>query len=219
MSADVSRKILRYEPPRRWAHWIGAITFLILLFSGVALLIPQLSFLAAGGWSRMLHRLGAIYFVALPIAYTLVKPGTVKELLVESFAYGREDWEWFKRMPWYFIGRTKNLPPQGRINAGQKLHHATTFLSFVVVAVSGFVLWFAKSGLDANGLAYAAIIHDLSMLVLTVMLIGHLYFTLLYDALPAMLTGYVSEEYARMEHPKWLESLSHESLEEAKSKT
>jgi Ni,Fe-hydrogenase I cytochrome b subunit len=118
-----------------------------------------------------------------------------KEPLSESFSHDAKIGNG-SRMPWYFIGRTKNLPPQGRINAGQKLHHATTFLSFVVVAASGFVLWFGKSNLDANGLAYAAMIHDLSMLVLTVMLIGHLYFTFLYDALPAMLTGYVSEEYA-----------------------
>src|SRR4030067_375930 len=109
MSADVSRKILRYETPRRWAHWIGAMTFLVLLFSGVA-----------------------------PIVYTLLKPNTVKELLTESFSYGREDWEWFKKMPGYFFGKTKNLPPQGRINAGQKLHHAVTFLSFVIVTTSGF---------------------------------------------------------------------------------
>jgi formate dehydrogenase subunit gamma len=207
MRVQTSRKILRYEKPRRVVHWIGAITFLMLLFTGVLLLASPLAFLAAGGWSRLLHRIGAMLFVGLPFVYAMLNPGTVKELLIESFTYGRADWEWFKHMPAYFFGRTKNLPPQGRVNAGQKLHHTVTFLSFVVVAGSGYVLWFGKSSLGANALAYTAMVHDLSMLALTVMLIGHLYFTFLYDALPGMLTGYVSEEYARMEHPKWLESL------------
>ena len=39
------------------------------------------------------------------------------------------------------------------------------------------------------------------------MLIGHLNFTFVYDALSSMLTGFVTEEYAKMEHPKWLEEL------------
>jgi formate dehydrogenase subunit gamma len=38
-------------------------------------------------------------------------------------------------------------------------------------------------------------------------MIGHLYFTLVYDAFSSMLTGFVTEEYAKMEHPKWLEEL------------
>ena len=213
MNAQASRQILRYEKPRRLVHWIGALTFLMLLFTGVLLLASPLAFLAAGGWSRLLHRIGAMFFVGLPFVYAILNPEKVKELLAESFTYGREDWEWFKRMPAYFFGRTKNLPPQGRINAGQKLHHATTFLSFAVVAVSGYVMWFGKSSLGANGLAFAAMVHDVSMLVLTVMFIGHLYFTFLYDALSAMLTGYVSEEYARMEHSKWLESLGEKEFE------
>ena len=88
-------------------------------------------------------------------------------------------------MPGYIFGRTKGLPPQGRMNAGQKLHHATTFLMFVTVAASGFVLWFGKGRLGPDGLASTAMVHDLSMLGLTVMMIGHLYFTFVYDAFSA----------------------------------
>jgi len=49
--------------------------------------------------------------------------------------------------------------------------------------------------------------HDLSMLGLSVLMIGHVYFTFLYDALSAMRTGFISEQYARMEHLKWFETL------------
>jgi formate dehydrogenase subunit gamma len=111
-------------------------------------------------------------------------------------------------MPAYLLGRAHDLPPQERFNAGQKLHHAGTFLMFITVSASGLVLWFGKGRLGALGLASAAILHDLSMLALAVLMIGHVYFTFLYDALSAMRTGYVTEEYARLEHRRWFESLS-----------
>lgn len=38
------------------------------------------------------------------------------------------------------------------------------------------------------------------------------YFAFLYDALSTMGTGFVTEQYARMEHPQWLETLSPEAF-------
>jgi len=207
MASESVRLVRRYLPTQRLIHWIGVPTFLVLLFSGIALLVPQFAYLAAGGTTRLIHRIAVLPFVLLPILYTVLNPKQAKDLVVESFTFTREDIEWFKHMPAYFFGRTKGLPPQGRINAGQKLHHATTFLMFITVAISGFVLLFGKGQLGQDGLAYAAMVHDLSMLGLTVMMIGHLYFTFLYEALNSMLTGFVTEEYAKMEHPKWLEEL------------
>ena len=207
MANEPVRLVRRYFPTQRLVHWIGVITFVTLLFSGIALLVPPFAFLAAGGTSRLIHRIAVIPFVLLPVLYVVLNPRQAKDLLVESFTFTRDDLEWFKHMPAYFFGRTKGLPPQGRINAGQKLHHATTFFMFITVGVSGFVLLLGKGQLGPDGLAVAAMVHDLSMLGLTVMMIGHLYFTFVYDALSSMLTGWVTEEYARMEHPKWLEEL------------
>ena len=212
MSSESPRLVQRYLRAQRFIHWIGVASFLTLLASGIALLFPPLSFLAAGGLSRLVHRIAVIPFVMLPIVYAILLPKQTKELLTDSLLYTREDWEWLKRMPAYLLGRTHGLPPQGRLNAGQKLHHASTFLMFVTVSVSGFILWFGKGRLGANGLAIAAMGHDLSVLGLSVLMIGHVYFTFLYDALSAMRTGLVTEQYARMEHPRWLETLPPEAF-------
>lgn len=200
-------KILRYTPPERLVHWLGAGSVLLLLLTGLVLLWRPLGFLAAGGYSRLLHRAGAVLFLAAPLLYAVLNRTHLRRLLSEPFTYTRDDLRWLIMAPRYFFGHAKEMPPQGRINAGQKLHHAGTFIAFVTVALSGFALWFAKTALGATGMVIALMAHDISMLALTVLLIGHLYFTFVYGALPAMSSGYVSEEYARLEHARWLEEL------------
>jgi len=207
MDSASPRLVSRYLPTQRLIHWIGVASFLTLLGSGLVLVVPPLWFLAAGGTSRWLHRLASLPFMALPVAYAILLPPQTRALLAESFHYTSEDWAWLRRLPGYLLGRTRGLPPQGRLNAGQKLHHGGTFLLFASVSATGLVLWAGKGHLGASGLAWAALAHDLSMLGLTLLMIGHVYFTFLYDALSAMRTGYVTEDYARMEHRRWLEGL------------
>ncbi len=207
--ATSPRKVLRYLPAQRWIHWMGATGFVLLLVTGLILEWPPLAGLAAGGGSRLLHRAGAVMYILWPIAYAALNPQALWHVIVESLTYGPDEWEWFKRMPGYFVGRAHRMPPQGRVNAGQKLHHLGVGGASLVVAVTGLVLWLGKGQLGAGGLAVTAMVHDLSMLVLTVLFVGHVYFTFLYGALPAMLTGYVSESYARLEHSKWFADFFH----------
>jgi cytochrome b subunit of formate dehydrogenase len=42
---------------------------------------------------------------------------------------------------------------------------------------------------------------------LTVLLLGHVYFTFVYGALNNMLTGRITKLYAKVEHPLWLKEL------------
>ena len=211
MTAAVEPRILRYRAGQRLVHWLGVTSVLTLLVTGLALMFPPLSFIAWGGVGPTLHRVGAVLFMALPFVYVVLNPRQTRELLVEVFTYTRDDWAWLKRFPSYFLGHAVGMPPQGRLNAGQKLHHAGTFLAFITVTVSGLVLWFAKGSLGATWLPVTAMLHDVSMLAVTVLLVGHVYFTFVYDALPAMTTGYVTPEYAQLEHAKWLAELQAET--------
>jgi cytochrome b subunit of formate dehydrogenase len=45
------------------------------------------------------------------------------------------------------------------------------------------------------------------MTILTVLLVGHVYFTLVYGALNNMITGRITKLYAQVEHPLWLKEL------------
>lgn len=201
------KMILRYRIGQRVVHAVLALSFVALLLTGLALIWRPLAFLAVGGTSRLLHRVGAIGFMLVPILYLLLDWRGAKALLVESFTYDRDDRAWFKHSFQYFMGRAAGMPPQGRLNAGQKIHHAGVVVMSAVVVFSGLVLWFGKSYLGQTGLAITVIIHDISMFTLTILLIGHLYFTYVYKALSSMTTGYVTEESARLEHAKWVDEL------------
>ena len=211
-ASDREEKVLRYRVGQRVVHATLAISFLMLLFTGLMILWPPMAGLAAGGTSGIIHRVGAILFMAVPILYLIVDRRGAKELLVESFTYDKDDLAWFKHMGQYFLGHAVGMPPQGRLIAGQKLHHAGVVITSATVVISGIFMWYAKGSLGATGLAMAATIHDLSMLALTVLLVGHLYFTFVYKALSSMTTGYVSKEDAEIEHRKWVEEIEHASV-------
>ena len=203
-------KLLRYRVGQRIVHAVLATSFLMLLFTGLMILWQPLTLWARDGTSGLIHRIGAILFMSVPILYLIVDRRGAKELLVESFSYDKDDIEWFKHAGRYFIGRAVGMPPQGRLNAGQKLHHAGVVITSATVVASGIFMWYAKGNLGAEGLALAATIHDLSMLALTVLLAGHLYFTFVYKALSSMTTGYVSKEDAEIAQPKWVEEIEHQ---------
>jgi formate dehydrogenase subunit gamma len=208
------REVLRYRKRPRVVHALLASSFLILLLTGLVILWSPLSFLAAGGTTRWLHRVAAVGFMSVPIVYLIVDRDGAKELMFDSFKYDRDDYRWLKRFWSYTFGHTANMPKQGRLNAGQKMHHALVMLLSATIVASGLLLWFFLPSLGATGQAWVVVIHDLSMLVLTLLLVGHLYFTFVYKALSGMTRGYIDIDEARLEHAKWIEELEQEAVDQ-----
>lgn len=209
--ANGEETILRYRRGQRIIHGVMAGSFLILLFTGLALVWSPLAFIAAGGWSRYLHRIAALGFMSVPILYIVFDRPGAKEIVTESFKYDSDDVAWFKKMYRYVLGRTAEMPPQGRLNAGQKLHHSAVIVFSGSIVATGIVMWGFKSSLSATALSWIAIVHDLSMLALALLLVGHVYFTYVYKAWSSMATGYVPKEDMELEHSKWVEDLEHGS--------
>ena len=205
--ATIRHPVLRYRRNQRIVHAVLATSFLLLLITGMMLLWEPASRFAGGGTSRLVHRIAAVAYMAVPIGYLLADRKGAIELVRDSFRYDRDDLEWFKHMYRYAMGHTREMPPQGRLNAGQKLHHAFVMVVSVGVVGTGLTLWFLKSSLGPDWLAFTTLMHDLCMLGLTLFLVGHLYFTYVYKALSGMTTGYVDEAEARLEHSKWLDEI------------
>ncbi len=208
-------KILRFVVAQRIAHWLWSIPFVLLLITGLAVLIgaPD-GVLRTGG---LVHRAMAVILTMAPIFYAVTHPQGLGQLIKDSFTYGKDDVQWFLKAPYYFLGHAEQMPPQGRLNAGEKVHHALTILGLLAIGGSGYVLWFAK-GQNPELFLAAGMIHDLSMALLTVLFLGHLYFTFVYDDLMAMIDGTVTRRYAEMEHSKGLATLDTAKVKPAATK-
>ncbi len=200
-------KILRYRPGQRYIHLLVAVSFTVLFLSGLPLIFEPLSFLAAGGYSRIVHRVAAVAFMAVPILYFIVDREGAKELIRESFVFERDDFRWLLQMGQYALGNAKDMPPQGRLNAGQKLHHALVMILSAGVVFSGLLLWVGPLDITAELQAWAVVIHNVTMGALVLLLVGHVYFTVVYKAINNMHTGYMPRYKARIEHQKWLAEL------------
>ena len=201
--------ILRYKTVQRIGHWLNALAFLALLITGFLLFFWPLSPLA-GSPSRVIHRIAALLLILGPIIYFVTDRKDFIYLLKASFTYNRDDLIWFIKSPFYFIGLAKGLPPQGKINAGQRVHHALTVIFYNLVAWSGFVMWFGAGRIPGQAFLSALVMHDISMTVLTVLMVGHVYFTFVYGALDGMIKGTITRLYAQVEHPRWLRELETE---------
>ncbi len=204
------QQVLRYRIGQRVVHALLATSFVLLLITGLALIVPFMQPMTQNGWSRIIHRVAAVLFMMVPVVYLVVDWRGVLELVKESFTYDRDDWEWAKHSYKYFFGKAVGMPPQGRLNAGQKVHHAGVIIFSATVVLSGLALWFAKGVMGPQMLALSGLVHDLSMFALTILLVGHLYFTYVYKALSSMTTGYVPLEDAKIEHSKWVDELQGE---------
>ncbi len=199
--------IPRYNVVQRIGHWANALAFLSLLITGLFLFLWPLSPLA-GSASRLIHRIAAVVLFLGPLCYLAADRAGFLHLLRASFTYSRDDLIWFLKSPVYFLGIAKGLPPQGKINAGQRVHHALTIIFYNLIAVSGLLMWFGAARIPKRLFLGSLLVHDVSMSILTVLLVGHIYFTFVYGALDGMIKGTISRVYAQIEHPRWLQDLA-----------
>ena len=100
--------------------------------------------------------------------------------------FDADDRRWLRRKP----------RPQGRFNAGQKLHAALVAGFASLFAVSGFLLWLGERDTRFRW-ASTILLHDGLMYVSLVLLMGHLYLAVLYPATRHALRGITVGDGAR----------------------
>lgn len=204
-------RVLRFSPAERWAHWTLAVSFFLLLLTGLAVLSPTFAFLAVpfGGiqGARYVHRAAAVVFAVLPLAILVF--GDRRALvrwLRDITTWGKEDVEFLKGFPREFFGGHPVLPEQGRFNAGEKVNSLLTIGGGVALTVSGVVMW-APEYFPAALAQWSYPLHELAALGMAAVIIGHMYLGLLHpgskEAINGMLGGTVSREFAKSHHAKW----------------
>ncbi|MGD9774680.1 formate dehydrogenase subunit gamma [Diaphorobacter sp.] len=204
------RKIERFTPFERAAHWSNAIAFVTLAVTGILMafgkffLLPVLG-AQLFGWlayaAKNVHNfMGPLFAVSLTvIILTFIKDNIAN----------RADFVWLSKAGGMF---GDHQVPSHRFNAGEKgMFWWGITIPGVFVVLSGLVLdklipgW----GLLRGEMQIAHMVHATLAIWMMALLMGHIYMGTIgmRGAYKAMKTGYVSEGWAQEHHELWAEDI------------
>jgi formate dehydrogenase subunit gamma len=209
-TADTGRKLERFTPFERAAHWSNAITFTVLAVSGIVM---------AFGKFILLPVIGASLFgwltYALKTAHNFAGPVFAVSLLVVIATFVKDnfpqrgDVDWLLKGGGMFGGKDV---PSHRFNAGEKgLFWAGVFLLGLTVVASGLFLDHLVPGFvfTRGEMQVAHMVHAAGAILMMTAFLGHIYMGTLgmKGAFSAMRTGYVDEAWAREHHQYWADDI------------
>jgi formate dehydrogenase gamma subunit len=213
----------RHRKAVRLLHWFNALSWLLLLATGTALMsapdfalfgarFPRLVAGLSGGVERLIrfHVLWGLLWATVTIPlFLLVKRGP-REVLREV-RLTRDDLGWLFAKPLAMAGlRRQPLPPQDKYNAGQKIFALLVLVATVAIVASGLVMAFHLG--SAPVVAGAIVVHELAIALVLVGIAVHLTMAAVIaeerPALRAMLTGRIDYEHARHHSPKWVAEIA-----------
>ncbi|MFZ2081599.1 MAG: formate dehydrogenase subunit gamma [Xanthobacteraceae bacterium] len=202
------RKILRFKPFERLAHWLTAISFVVLGITGLnitfgkALLLPLIrpdAFSAFSQYAKYTHNFVSFAFV-LGLA-------VIVAIFIKDNIPDKTDLEWFKQGGGFV--KSKHAPAR-RFNAGEKLVFWGALGAGVLVAVSGYLLLFPFYVTNIFGMQIAQGLHAVIAMLFIALILGHIYIGTLgmEGAFEAMWTGEVDYNWAKEHHDLWLAQLT-----------
>lgn len=208
--AETGRKIERFTPFERSAHWANAIAFCILAISGIVMafgkffLLPVMGLTLFGWLTYLLKNMhnfaGPLFAVSLVIVFFT---------FVRDNLPSRDDIGWLLKGGGLFSGKEV---PSHRFNAGEKLvFWGGVFFLGVIVVASGLVLDKLIPGLIyvRDTMQVAHMVHAVATVLMMAMFIGHIYLGTIgmQGAYNGMKTGYVDETWAREHHEYWYDDV------------
>ncbi len=208
--AETGRKIERFTPFERSAHWANAIAFVALAVSGIVMafgkfFIQPVIGNALFGW--LSYALKNIHNFAGPLfAVSLV---IVIVTFVRDNLPSKDDITWLLKGGGLFSGTEV---PSHRFNAGEKvLFWAGVFFLGLIVVASGLVLDKLIPGLiyERSTMQISHMIHAAATFLMMAMFVGHIYMGTIgmRGAYSAMRTGYVDETWAKEHHELWYDDI------------
>ena len=204
--AETGRKIERFTPLERAAHWTNAIAFVALAVSGLVIAFGKYFLLpimgsALFGW--LTYALKNIHNFAGPLfAVSLI---IVILTFIKDNLPSKEDITWLLKGGGMFSGQEV---PSHRFNAGEKVLFWLGVLGLgAIVVASGLVLDKLIPGLiyERGTMQIANMIHGIAAVLMMAMFMGHIYMGTIgmQGAYSAMREGYVDETWAKEHHELW----------------
>src|SRR5450756_316089 len=151
------QKIVRFKAFERFAHWLTALSFVILGLTGLnitfgkILLLPVVgpeAFSTVAETAKYVHNFTSFSFV---VGLVLIMAIFFKDNFPEKV-----DIEWLKQGGGFIKGKHA---PAGRFNLGEKLVYWFSVAAGIAVSLSGFLLLFPFYGTDIADMQLAQVAH------------------------------------------------------------
>ena len=206
--------VYRFNLGERIAHWNHALSFLVLLVTGGALVFRGISALLDREMLMMfgqIHRVAGALFtvVTIPVLYFMTRK-SAGEWLRSSFKFDRDDVTFLARFARDFFGLKVQLPDQGKFNAGEKINSVLQILGWPVMVITGWLLVF-KEAIPRGLAVWVLPIHSFTALALGAAVLGHIYLAVGHPhsrpGLSGMVSGWVPAKWARAHYRKWYDTL------------
>ncbi|MEN9539345.1 MAG: hypothetical protein RLZZ126_1580, partial [Pseudomonadota bacterium] len=205
------RKIERFTPFERSAHWTNAIAFSLLAVSGLVMAFGKYFLQPVIGSSLF----GWVTY-ALKNVHNFVGPVFAVSLVVVVLTFVKDNFPRAGDLSWLLkgggmLGGDAHVPSH-RFNAGEKiLFWAGVFTLGLVVVTSGLVLDKLVPSLvyERGTMQVAHMVHAGAAMLMMALFAGHIYMGTLgvRGAFGAMRTGYVDETWATEHHQFWADDV------------
>ena len=207
------KKVHRFSAFERLAHWLTAVSFVILGLTGLnitfgkILLRPVIgpdAFSSLSQAAKYIHNFTSFGFV---IGLVLIVAMWFRNNIPRKV-----DIDWLKEGGGFIKSRHASA---GRFNAGEKAVFWLALLAGIAIIASGYVLLFPFYITDILGMQIAQVVHAVIAVLFVAVILAHIYIGTLgmEGAFEAMGTGQVDLNWAKEHHDLWLqEQLTKEPL-------
>ena len=191
--------MLRFGATERSLHAIHGAAFAVMFATGLVLYVPALAqIFSSRPIVKTIHlATAAIWLAALALVAILGDRRALRRTRREIERLDGDDLLWL---------RSRGGVPQGRFNAGQKLHAVAQAALAVLLTVSGVLLWLGERD-TAWRLPGTIALHDVATFVAGALVAGHVWMAMSPRGLPAIrgiVRGSVPAAWAAEHHPKWV---------------
>ncbi len=213
------RTIKRFSGIERFAHWLMAVSFIVLALTGLNLilgrtmllpLIGEGAFGTLSAWGKLGHNyMGWAFMVGLALAFLL--------WVARNIPHGR-DMTWLAQGGGLF--KKGVHPPAGKFNAGQKLIFWSVVLGGAALSFTGVMLLFPEQAGSQADWQFYQLIHGIVSAVLSAVILAHIYIGSvgMEGAFDAMGSGEVDLNWAKEHHSVWVEEVKGETASAPRGK-
>ncbi len=201
--------IYRWVLAERIGHWAYVLLFVAALLSASAAGEEAEESASVVGNGAIVHGAIGLAMVGLPLLLLLLFAG---RRLIYNFReithWDSDDQVWLRKAALGGALLRREMPPQGRLNAGQKVATMLAGLLALGIVITGCLLLFAGRGSLSHGAFETTLgFHVGFVLGAVVVLVGHVAHVALLKGgrhyLASMFTGWLDDETAKEHHYKW----------------